>query len=124
MVRADALLVLQAANCNEQIPAKLYEYLRAGRPILALTDPRGDTAQVMREAGLNSIARLDATDEIAKALEDFIATLQSRRARLPLSGYVAQCSRQGRAAMLAQLLEHASDRRSQAEEGQRCPTTI
>ena len=28
MQRADALLVLQAGNCNEQIPAKLYEYLR------------------------------------------------------------------------------------------------
>jgi hypothetical protein len=32
MVRADALLVLQAANCSEQIPTKLYEYLRARRP--------------------------------------------------------------------------------------------
>ena len=38
--RADALLVLQASNCNEQIPAKLYEYLRTGRPILC-TDRSG-----------------------------------------------------------------------------------
>jgi len=36
---ADALLVMQASNCNAQIPAKIYEYLRAGKPILALTDP-------------------------------------------------------------------------------------
>src|SRR5690606_1324512 len=45
MLAVDGLLLLQAANCNNQIPAKLYEYLRAQRPILALTDPAGDTAQ-------------------------------------------------------------------------------
>ena len=38
MLTVDALLVLQASNCNAQIPAKIYEYLRAGKPILALTD--------------------------------------------------------------------------------------
>lgn len=31
---ADALLVLQASNCNAQIPAKAYEYTRTGRLIL------------------------------------------------------------------------------------------
>ena len=35
MMAVDALLVLQAGNCNDQIPAKIYEYLRATRPILA-----------------------------------------------------------------------------------------
>ena len=39
MLTVDGLLVLQASNCNDQIPAKAYEYLRAGRPLLALTDP-------------------------------------------------------------------------------------
>ena len=48
MLRADGLLLLQAAMCNHQIPAKLYEYFRAGRPILALTDPAGNTADAMR----------------------------------------------------------------------------
>ena len=41
MVRADGLLLLQAANCNEQIPAKLYEYLRAGRPTPRAYRPGG-----------------------------------------------------------------------------------
>ena len=44
MLRADGLLILQAANCNEQIPAKLYKYLRARRPIVALTDPQATLA--------------------------------------------------------------------------------
>jgi len=47
MLTADGLLLFQAAMCNHQIPAKLYEYLRAGRPILALTDAAGDTAADM-----------------------------------------------------------------------------
>jgi hypothetical protein len=51
MLAADGLLVLQAANCNYQVPAKLYEYLRARRPILALTDAAGDTAQTLADAG-------------------------------------------------------------------------
>src|SRR5262249_48888028 len=48
MMRADALLVLQSSGCNDQIPAKLYEYFRAARPVLALTDSSGDTAAAMR----------------------------------------------------------------------------
>src|SRR5689334_12215337 len=36
MLNADGLLIFQAANCNLQIPAKLYECLRARRPIFAL----------------------------------------------------------------------------------------
>ena len=57
MLTVDGLLVLQAANCNDQIPAKTYEYLRAQQPLLALTDPAGDTADVIRRAGIDTIAR-------------------------------------------------------------------
>ncbi len=108
MVRADALLVLQAANCNEQIPAKIYEYLRAGRPILALTDPGGDTAWVLREAGLDSIARLDSADEIAALFWRFVSTRGDGLRAIPDSNHVARASRKMRAAALAELLDQAS----------------
>lgn len=72
MLSVDALLVMQASNCNAQIPAKIYEYLRAGKPILGLTDPAGDTAGVLRGAGLSNIARLDSSDEIATAVVQFV----------------------------------------------------
>jgi glycosyltransferase involved in cell wall biosynthesis len=107
MVRADGLLVLQAANCNEQIPAKLYEYLRAGRPIIALTDPRGDTAGLLREAGLDTVARLDSIDEIAALLGRFIDAVRANRATLPDPVYVESTSRRRRASSLAALLERA-----------------
>jgi glycosyltransferase involved in cell wall biosynthesis len=39
MLEADGLLLFQGANCDHQIPAKIYEYLRVQRPLLALTNP-------------------------------------------------------------------------------------
>lgn len=107
MIRADGLLVLQASNCNEQIPAKLYEYLRAGRPILGLTDPEGDTAGVLRDAGLDSIARLDSIDEIAALLARFVAAGADRRLLIPNRDYVAGASRAGRAGGLRELLDQS-----------------
>src|SRR6185369_3884375 len=64
MVEVDGLLVLQASNCNHQIPAKLYEYIRSGTPIVALTDPQGDTAAVLLKLGDQFLAPLDDADAI------------------------------------------------------------
>jgi glycosyltransferase involved in cell wall biosynthesis len=78
MLSADALLLLQAANCNAQIPAKLYEYLRAGRPILGLTDAAGDTAAKLRTQGVESLAALDDAEAIAAALATLVQRLESQ----------------------------------------------
>lgn len=104
MLRADALLVLQASNCNEQIPAKLYEYLRCGRPILGLCDPAGDTAQALRQAGLNAIAPLDDALQIAAAMRRLIDDARSMRGGRPEPTAVASASRRGRTIALAGLL--------------------
>src|SRR5439155_23190521 len=49
--RASALLLLQASpDTVDLVPAKLFEYLRAGRPVLALV-PDGATAEIMRDVG-------------------------------------------------------------------------
>ena len=109
MQRSDGLLVLQAANCNYQVPAKLYEYLRARRPILALTDPQGDTAAVLRSAGVDSIAPLDAKESIRRTLVTFLEQLRARRAPLPSETAVAACSRRARTAQLAAVLDAARD---------------
>lgn len=105
MQRADGLLVLQAANCNEQIPAKVYEYLRAARPILALTDPAGDTADLLRRCGVRHIAPLDDAAAIASIVPAFLDDLDGAR---PDAGSVAACSRQRRTAELAALLDRAT----------------
>jgi hypothetical protein len=104
MLTVDGLLVLQAANCNAQIPAKLYEYLRAGRPVLALTDPAGDTAATLAAAGTGMVARLDSQQEIEAALTEFLVRLREGKFRLPSAAAVARCSREAQAGQLAELL--------------------
>jgi glycosyltransferase involved in cell wall biosynthesis len=108
MLRADALLVLQASNCNEQIPAKLYEYFRAGKPILGLTDPAGDTAGALRAAGMNAIAPLDSADAIAGMLGGFVEDVRRGGAARPSAAAVEASSRRGRARALAALLDEAA----------------
>ena len=62
MLETDALLLIQGKSCNNQIPAKLYEYLRSGRPILGLTDPHGATARKMQ--GLDGVFLADNESEV------------------------------------------------------------
>lgn len=102
MLRADGLLILQAANCNDQIPAKLYEYLRANKPILALTPSEGDTGTTLATMGVKTIAALDDSSAIATLLAKFADN--PTRDSLPNAAGVANSSRQGRSAQFASLL--------------------
>ncbi len=105
MMRADGLLVLQASNCNSQIPAKVYEYLRARRPLLLLSDPAGDTAQVLRTSGIAQSARLDRSNEITALLSGFVLNPASRAAFVPTEESVRAASREGRTRALAKILD-------------------
>jgi len=105
MLRADGLLIMQAGNCNAQIPAKLYEYLRAARPVLCLTDPAGDTAGVLRAAGIDAIARLDDAADIALLLRRFLRQCGPSLGTLASTDAVRSASRQGRTEQLARLLD-------------------
>lgn len=102
MLRADGLLILQAANCNDQIPAKLYEYLRANKPILALTPREGDTGTTLASLGIKTIAPLDNSEAIATLLANFADN--PARDSLPNASGVVSASRRGRSAYFASLL--------------------
>jgi glycosyltransferase involved in cell wall biosynthesis len=104
MLEVDALLLLQAANSNHQIPAKLYEYLRTGSPVLALTDHAGDSAAALRAAGSTSILDIANAEEIEAGLPEFLQALRESRVPVANRRYVAQFSREGQAAVLAELL--------------------
>ena len=110
MLDVDGLLIFQASSCNCQVPAKIYEYMRARKPILALTDPRGDTAQVLRDASLNSIVPLDDEDLIAKGMTKFLDEIRSGEARIAGDDHVAQHSRRARTRALAKLFDEVSGR--------------
>jgi glycosyltransferase involved in cell wall biosynthesis len=105
MLDADGLIVLQATNCNNQVPAKLYEYLRARRPILALTDPSGDTAAVLKNAGIDTIARLDSHEDISRLVGRFVELLRLQRAPVAREATIAAASRRSRTIELARVLD-------------------
>ena len=105
MLQADGLVVMQGPGCNEQIPAKIYEYLRSERPILGLTDPRGDTAGVLRNAGINEIADLKSADDIERRLPLFVDAIRAGRAELPSKTAIRQASRLARTQALASHME-------------------
>lgn len=104
MLRADGLLLFQAASCNHQIPAKLYEYLRAQRPVLALTDPAGATACALREAGAGRMVRIDSREEICDGLLAFLHDIRTIGNKAAVHK-VWQYSRQARTGELAQAFD-------------------
>jgi hypothetical protein len=111
MLRADVLLLLQAANCNEQIPAKLYEYLRAHRPVACLSDASGDTWATLRQAGLSRMASLADVQQIADLLTD--CAKGSTSGMLPSPDAVLAADRRSRSAELAALLDGCLQRSAQ-----------
>ncbi len=105
MLVADGLLIFQAANCNHQIPAKIYEYLRAKRPIFALTDPQGDTAEVLIQAKVPYIAPLDDKGAIIKELSNFLDLIRTNKALIADMASIKSHSREARTQLLSALLE-------------------
>lgn len=49
------LILTHTKNAQGNIPGKLFEYLATGREIVALGDPNGDTAQIIKEAGAGNV---------------------------------------------------------------------
>jgi glycosyltransferase involved in cell wall biosynthesis len=65
---ADCLLLLQASeDTRALIPAKAFEYLRAGRPILALAKP-GATPELLRDMEQATVVDPARPDEIERAI--------------------------------------------------------
>jgi glycosyltransferase involved in cell wall biosynthesis len=105
MLRADGLLIFQASNCNHQVPAKLYEYFRAKRPILALTDKQGDTAKTLTEAGVKTLVALDDKDAIKKELLSFIDALEEGSGQIASKEIIKQYSRRTASEKLGELFD-------------------
>ena len=102
---ADGLLLLQAAWCNHQIPAKAYEYLRVGRPILALTPQEGDTAGLLQEVGGGTIIDLSNVEAIVQRLPGSLECVRQGQHPLPDPEKVQRYDRRKQAQQLAASLE-------------------
>jgi glycosyltransferase involved in cell wall biosynthesis len=112
---SDGLLLFQADNCDHQIPAKAYEYLRLGKPIFALTTHTGDTAVLLNEVGGATIAELANEGDIYGRLPGFLAALSSGTHALPRQVTIQRYARKSQAAELAKLLKLATEKKSVQE---------
>jgi glycosyltransferase involved in cell wall biosynthesis len=101
---ADALLLLQAACCDHQIPAKAYEYLRSNKPMLALTTSTGDTAALLRETGGATVIDLADENALHDALPEFLRQVRSGTHPVPLACKAKSFSRRDQSARLAECL--------------------
>jgi glycosyltransferase involved in cell wall biosynthesis len=105
MLIADGLILLQAANCNSQIPAKLYEYIRAGRPIIGLTDNNGDTASILKRFQINKICDIASIDDIESIFTIFLNQLTQEIKQIQSISNPQQYSREERTRTLAKLFD-------------------
>ena len=109
MIRAGGLLLLQSSPANRQIPAKVYEYLRARRPMLSVVDPAGDTAGLLGQLGIGPVVDIASVEAIKAALVQFLAEARAETAAVLSDEALAGLSRAGGAAQLAELLDGLED---------------
>lgn len=64
---ADVLALIATGGMALTVPAKLYDYLAAARPILALTD-QPEPVRLVAGGGLGEVAPPDEPEEVARAL--------------------------------------------------------
>lgn len=105
MQSADGLLVFQGHTSNPAIPAKLYEYFRARRPILAMVDGEGDTAALLRKEAVGTLAPIDDALRIQAALSEFLAGIEAGTVAVMSEARAATFERGVRSAELAGLLD-------------------
>jgi hypothetical protein len=69
-----------------------------------LTDPVGDTANVLREAGVSAIAPLDNQVAIVELMTDFVNRIKHHQTINISDDIIIEHSRQARTKFLAKLL--------------------
>jgi glycosyltransferase involved in cell wall biosynthesis len=77
LMQSADLLLLFAQRQPAQVPNKLYEYLAARRPILALADEDGETARMLRRVGGHFVVDGDEPEGLSTALETAVRSRAS-----------------------------------------------
>ena len=113
MGQADVLMTILPKLMGEYcIPGKIFEYLAARRPLLAIVPVEGSTAKIVRETRTGIVANPDDPDEILLALEKCVSA-----ARNPLSAFrpdedvIGRYSRKNLTGQLARIFEQVGSAR-------------
>lgn len=101
---ADILLLLGSGDLAE-MTGKIFEYLRAARPIFAVAPHGGEAAQLIERTGHGIVAQYDDIDEIAAKLANLLLAIhEDRHSPLTPSPLVPQLDRRHQTQSLATIL--------------------
>ena len=112
--KASAMLLLQNSTKNSKghIPAKFFEYLATGKPIVAIGDPDSDLANLLKEYNALQMSSGNDTAQIKEQLETlFNSFLEGHQINQPKSP--ADFSRETLTKSLAKLLNSITSTESQ-----------
>lgn len=109
MISADGLLLLQGYTSNPAVPAKLYEYLRARTPILALVDPAGSTAKILSDVGTAAQVSIENSNAIEMALKKFLRMPKAQHYSSSSTAEIVSYSRSVLTKKLAALFDAVSN---------------
>lgn len=105
MREADILLLLQPVASNA-IPAKLFEYLATGAPILAIANPKSDIAWILEASGVtHKVVSPDDGDGLERALRSMCRLVASGEAKAAAPEKLVAFSRKHLAGQLAERLD-------------------
>ncbi|MBF0422239.1 MAG: glycosyltransferase [Magnetococcales bacterium] len=105
MVAVDGLLLFQGEAFDRLVPAKLFEYLRSGRPVFALVGNRGDARKILEACDAPYIVPLEDRHLIGSNLVTFLDDLVQNRPYTSPGERVKIYSRWAGARALAELLD-------------------
>ncbi len=100
------VLLLLLNNTHDilgRIPAKLFEYLAAQRPILAIGDADGDAAKIINQTNAGMIANLDDKNAIKEKVLELYNKYKSGNLNFDISG-IEKYSRKENAKQFAEIL--------------------
>ena len=73
MLASDALLLLINSDSPKgTLTSKIFEYLRCGKPILALAPQHGEAAELLKESGQTYLCPMESSTLIMKSLQDLL----------------------------------------------------
>ena len=108
MIESDVLLLFELPMGNNDeptrvIPSKVFEYIGANRPIMAMV-VEGDTADLVREYGMGKVINPKNLDDISSAIIEYFRQFQAGQLRRFNSPPPAKFSRKEQAKQLAEIL--------------------
>lgn len=106
LLRSNALLLVvdEAKESEEIVPGKVYEYIGAYRPIIAVAPPQGAIHDLLRETASGKTAHQSDVEGIAHVIEHYFSAWKAHQIFTPNNEAIAQYERKNATKRLAALL--------------------